>query len=911
MASTVKIERFDVNVTATASQTHTLTNTVTLANAFVRRTTSIDKQSGPTANTGNANPNDCSCAAYLSSTTQVSFRQNTTTSQKVRGEVWRFTGSSGDPDEFIVRGRHTVTLGSGTATNSQAVSGISSVDACIPFWTGSDCNNASVNDYDASTVAVWLDASGNIQVERGSTTGTIVVYVTVVEFVGANWSVGHVKSASHDGANETDITMRTNSLATTGTFDVDDWGTAMIIEGSLEGDTSETGLSDNLGCWVPGTTTDKASFYNDQDAGTQNDGDAYAHILKHPGMLVSRDGDTDFTEGNGADTSVSWPSGASTSESLDELALEWFSDTSGTGTAHARGRLSAQITAATGTIQAWVHRSGNNVRVDYGVVDLSSVDGTQYIVVTDVDGDEILTNSQTNVVITGAGGFGASQGTGKVELVENSDYTGTKVEADNYDSWSDTSVQVDIIAGTLADTRCYLFVTNDSGDKGYMAVTVGVPPETYLEALEALTNGPSHIWTFQNVYDDEVGSATANNSSGGTPSFSTSRLLCKGDTHSLQLDSTTDFISPADQTDMNTSAQSRRYIGGWMMLNNISQTLSVIYEEGAQVNNIAFLNGFGNNLVMQIANASDDYVQLYLDRTLTPNRPYHVLIEFNASGQKSGVCAGWLDGVKMTRTNGNPWETAQLDSHSGNITWGHESSESLKVGDDRGVDATTIAFVSPTDCNYSHWASWSGKSMTDAEIREIVFEKAALHEEKISSGTEAAMQTAIDAHADTEFTDSPCAIEIASCSAGDFELELDNITFEERVSLQIRYLGGDEITLVAKNGTILDTDKLGAPYGGTITVITTVLTTIEGIPAGAEWRLYEDSATAGVIGTVLLDGVESKVGSGDVIYSDRYSTDTDVVLQVIAEGYEEFIVYFTLQSTAQAVVVELIPDNNL
>lgn len=911
MAATVKIERFDVDVTQATGQVHTLSNSVVLANSFVRRTTSIDKQTGPTGSTGNCNANDAAGAVYLSSTTQLSFVQNSTTSRKIRGEVWRFTGSSGDPDEFIVRGRHTVTLSSGNATGSAAVSGISSVDACIPFWTGSNYDGTSVSDYDSATVAVWIDASGNIQVERGATTGTLVVYVTVVEFVGSNWKIGHAKSANHDTADEDDIQIRSNSLATTGSFDVGDWETATIIEGSLEGDTSETGLSDNLGCWIPGTNSGNISFAFHQDSSARNDGVAFAHILGHPGMLVKRASNTNWAEGNGADASVAWPSGASTTESLDELALEWFVDTTGTGTAHARGRVSAQITAATGTIQGWVHRSGNNVRIDYGVIDLSGVDGTVYLVITDVDTDEIISNNQANVVVTASGGgFGSIQGTGKVELVQNNDYTGTKVNQTSIDSWSDTSIQFDASAGALADTNCYLFVTTDGASQAYLPVQVGNPPETYLEAIKGLTNNPSHIWTFQNTYNDEVGSATANNTSSGTPSFSTSRKLCKGDTHSLQIDAVTEYISPADVSDMNTSANARRYIGGWIQLDSISQTLSVVYEEGAQVNNIAFLNGFGNNLMMQVANASDDYVQLYVNKPLTPDRPYFVLIEFNASGYNSGICNAYVDGVKQLRTNGNPWETTQLDSHSGNITWGHEGTESLKVGDDRGVDATTIAFASPTACNYSHWFSWTNKTMTQSEIREVLFEKGAVAEQTISKDTEANMQTDIDSYADTEFTDWPCSIEINVCTEGNFELELDNITFEDRVSMQIRYLGADTLTLVAKNGTILDTNKLGVPYGGTINVINTIITTIQGVPQGAEWHLYEKSSTPGVIGTVELAGEESKASSGDILYSDRYSADTDVILQVMADGYVEKEIEATLKSTSQTILVILKKENN-
>jgi len=434
-------------------------------------------------------------------------------------------------------------------------------------------------------------------------------------------------------------------------------------------------------------------------------------------------------------------------------------------------------------------------------------------VVSDVDTDEVITNTQTDVVITGKH-FEAVKGTGLVELVENSDYTGTKV-TQSTDSWADTSIQFDVTAGGLADSHCFLFVTNDTGDKAYLAVQVGLPPETYQEAIESLS--PNFYWTFQNTYIDEIASNNANNSSGGTPSFSTGVKIAKGDTHSLQIDGT-DYTSPPDITGMNLGTQTRRYFGGWIQVNSVSQILAVLYEEGAQINNIAYLLGFGNNLVIQVADTGDDYVQAYGDVSLTPDRPYHVFFKFHASGFDAEVRL-FLDGVLQSRTNGNPWTASDLDAHSGNITWGHEGTEVLQVGDSVGADNVDIAFASPDSCYYAHWPSWHGSTVDPDDIREILFEKGAPAEETIDGDTEANMQTDMDALADTLFTDWPCSIEVETCDDGDFELVLDNITFEDRVSMQIRYLAADTLTLVKENGTVLDTDKLGAPYGGTITVI--------------------------------------------------------------------------------------------
>ena len=526
--------------------------------------------------------------------------------------------------------------------------------------------------------------------------------------------------------------------------------------------------------------------------------------------------------------------------------------------------------------------------------------------VSDVDTDEAIGNSQTNVIIAGVS-FEAVKGTGKVELVENFDYTGAIVNQTSIDSWADTSIQVDISAGALADTNCYLFVTNDTGSKGGIAVQVGLPPETYQEAVEAITPSASHYWMFQNSYDDEIGSATANVSSGGTPTFDTSIKLCKGDSHSLLLNNIADYISPADQSDMNTSSQNRRYFGGWFQLSNVSQGLAVIYEEGAQVNNIAFLNGFGNNAMVQIANASDDYVQLFLDKPLAPLRTYHIMWKFVASGQDNGISVLWLDGVEQSKTKGNPWETAQLDSHSGNITWGHEGTENLKVGDDRGPDATTIAFVSPVSCSYAHWVNWSGQTITPTQIREQLFEKGARADYTIAADTEANMQTAFDAYEETEHTDTPCVFEIAECSEGDFTLVLNGVTFVDRVSIQFRYVGTNTLTLRLENGSGIDTDKFSTPFAGTIDTESPVSFTIEGLIAGSIVSLFDNET---VNGNDLDTRLAYTASSGTSFAYAHNGVANDIIVEIIKVGYEESVTPYTLGGSDQTLTVSQQVDVN-
>jgi hypothetical protein len=98
--------------------------------------------------------------------------------------------------------------------------------------------------------------------------------------------------------------------------------------------------------------------------------------------------------------------------------------------------------------------------------------------------------------------------------------------------------------------------------------------------------------------------------------------------------------------------------------------------------------------------------------------------------------------------------------------------------------------------------------------------------------------------------------------------------------------------------------------GATVVLENTVNTTIKAVPVGAEYRLYVDDPTQGTIGSVELQGAESWVG-GDIIYADNYSSDTDVVLQVLVTGFEEYLNYFILGDSPQTVNVEITLDTNI
>lgn len=88
-------------------------------------------------------------------------------------------------------------------------------------------------------------------------------------------------------------------------------------------------------------------------------------------------------------------------------------------------------------------------------------------------GDELFELTETNIVLTGTT-FQPTQSTGKVELVNSATYaTGTKV-TQSIDTWSDTSIQFDLVIGGLTEINLWLYVTNNLG-----VVSSGYPVQVY------------------------------------------------------------------------------------------------------------------------------------------------------------------------------------------------------------------------------------------------------------------------------------------------------------------------------------------------------------------------------------------------------------------------------------------------
>lgn len=151
-----------------------------------------------------------------------------------------------------------------------------------------------------------------------------------------------------------------------------------------------------------------------------------------------------------------------------------------------------ETTQGTGKVELWSDASGTvkvqqtvtawgATSITFNVVQGSLSLGTVYLVVTssvpnsntpfavqlsnnpnitDVDTDETIVDGQTGVVITGSN-FGASQGTGTVEIWDTPQ--GGNPTQQTVTAWGNNSITITVVKGGLSAGTAYVVVTDDTG----------------------------------------------------------------------------------------------------------------------------------------------------------------------------------------------------------------------------------------------------------------------------------------------------------------------------------------------------------------------------------------------------------------------------------------------------------------
>lgn len=868
----VQVETFDVDV-ASSGQLHALTNPLPSINyGFVRNTNPRGHSGGPVGNTSNSGPDDMSGYAFVASTTHIELGRQLN-SVKMMGEVWRYTGAPGGPDEFIVRDRLAVTLTNGGPSTGNAVAGVVDRNRTVCFITGKTCTQSSDGASADLGAIAYLDENGDLTVERGTGTSTLVVYVTVVEFVGINWVVNYAKFPFSGGSK----LLWSDSTGATGIPANVDWSKTMIVESRQSGgDGSNDAIEDMSFTCYEGTSS-TVNVEVDPTAG--NTGNGFIFTLSHHNFVVARQSIAKNITNNNSYVSETFP--AITLSSASEAALEWSVYSDGSGTAHGRGALSAVISDSI-TIQSWVHRSGNNGAYRYGVVDLSAVTGVASLTIASVDGDNILQNTQDGVIIAGVA-FGVLQGSGTVHLSDSPTLTGTFI-SQTVTSWADESITIDFAAGPLTDSYAYIVVTGDDASVASFTVQVGAPPLSYTEAVSSLL--PDHHWPLDGDYADLVNSLDWIVRS-GAPAFA-AQPLCRGRSQSWAVDNLAIEAGPDNSSFINDGTIYARTMGGWVRLSQVQDSFTMLYEEGGSVNNLAVFLGIGNILIAQYADAGDDNVHAYSDFPLEPNRNYHIAFRFDHGGTR--LFELLIDGVVQQSTYGNPLTSGDLDSHTGDIAFGG-GGETLQVF------GTIISFPGAIVAYYQDWVTWT-RYILDNDVRHSLFAQGCIGDIQITPGTQAEMQAALDAYANTSHPNSDCVFRIGGCSEGSFTLDFDNVTFASGTTFQVLYLGVAPLTIRNLNGSNLDTNKTYPLNGGSITILTPATLTITNIAEGSEVRVYEA-------------GTQNEVGGSDSVVGGTFITSVStnsVDVRILALGYQNLKITNVDTSSDTAFPVSQIVD---
>jgi len=517
----------------------------------------------------------------------------------------------------------------------------------------------------------------------------------------------------------------------------------------------------------------------------------------------------------------------------------------------------------------------------------------------------------TNQTVSGDG-FESSQGTGKVELW--SDTSGTTKVSQSVDSWSDTSIQIDVVQSTLVDGVNYLVVTNNSGDVSRkVPLIMGFAPYNPVTATDA-----DLYWTMNNTYADTGARGESNSFDAvqrGSYSFSATPI-CRSTTHSFYIEDSSGGSEPAnsDYTNM-TNTHTYRNIGGWVRIEAYQNTPAVIYEEGGGVNNIYMLMMPNGKLAINVAdsNGSPDFKhQAYSDFSLITGRPYHVMIDAEF-GDHFDL---YIDGVKQTTEHGGTLGAdTSMSTHSGGWSFG-DPDGNLDTG---GVD---IAYDACNPMYLAHWGTWSGVGggaplSATTDIRDSLFRDGALEEHSISSGTESAMQTDMEAYDSQTHADYPLTYHIPQCTGGDFELTLTDQVWPDECKFHLRYIGGDTLTIRNSGTSNFDVTKSHTPLGGTIEVIETAGITItvkdisdNSVIDGARVLLEADTGGPLTAGEDIISGVTN--ASGIITGEIDYTSNQPVVGRVrSASGttkYQQSDIVATVTSSGLNLTVFMVGD---
>lgn len=356
----------------------------------------------------------------------------------------------------------------------------------------------------------------------------------------------------------------------------------------------------------------------------------------------------------------------------------------------------------------------------------------------------------------------------------------------------------------------------------------------YRDDVAALS--PDHLYRFDGDVNDSVGTLNGTNTS-----FTlTGAAICEDATNSAFSNAVGDRVALATSTDVD-GALDRKAVCGWFQASAIQLPPKSIYREGTVNNQYNIIMWAGNKLMFEVNNAGT-VLQAFADNVFSPGRDYHIFTRCEGTGFGNKVEL-YVDGVKqaVTEPDPAPLGTATLPARA--------AAEFADPSGTTEVGNASVLLNAPVNGLYAFWATFSGANaqLTDTEIREELFEKGALADATISAGTQAAMQTSLDALADTARPDAPLCIRVEAVTGdGDVTLTADNITFDALASIHVQYMGSGTLTWINTNGA---NASIGStPGGGAINFVTPATLTVSPLIANSEVRIYEAGTTTEIAG---------------------------------------------------------------
>ena len=341
--------------------------------------------------------------------------------------------------------------------------------------------------------------------------------------------------------------------------------------------------------------------------------------------------------------------------------------------------------------------------------------------------------------------------------------------------------------------------------------------------------GADHRWSFNNVLTDSVGSLTVTNTGG---SFVTTPIT-RDATHSYQTNGRDDLATVATTTDTGSAGFNRYAFQGWFQVSAIQGPPCLIYKQGDNTAGFAIFLWAGNNVMLQVKDSlSPVLVQIFSDFALTPNRPYHFFVRYLGSNRGDEI-EFYIDGVKQTSNkDGVTADNNTMTVHTSAHTWG----ENGVLGTEVSVGTESVIIKAPVNGFWAEWWTWEGadaQNITATQIRDDLFSPGAIPDVTISADTEANMQIALDAIADTIRPDVPLCILVEEVTGGgDLNLTADNITFNPRASMHVRYEGGGTLFWTNSNGSD------GSLSNANVTFLNPAQLTITGLQNPTEVRVY-------------------------------------------------------------------------